>query len=328
MQRKYVTEFALGYLNSYSSWTTAHQLMLGGKMEAKDQENLSKCHIYIIAARPAPYFKADTIKHSEGMLSGTIGYRIEGVEHEIPFEGYPWKLAEDAVKIECKYPFREVISYNDKREEITFVDASHMSTIFLSEHYDGVEPLGSYQVLYVGQAFGQGNRSAPERLRSHSTLQKILASTGRDYPDKEIAIFMYQFDNDQVFTSMDGRAKGTDVSYKNETRLINAMQNPPSKQQKIGMIEAALIRYFQPHYNEIFKIKFPSTKHKILKSCYDLDVTSLVVELDCTDLNYSMYSATVKPKSHHIAKIDLVASQKRLSFFNATGFVEMADVIK
>jgi hypothetical protein len=328
MQRKYVTEFALGYINSYTAWTTAHHLMLGGEMKPEDQDNLSQCHIYVIAARPAPYFKSGTIKHSKGMLSGTVCYRIEGVEHEIPFEGHPWDLQDDAVKVDCKYPFREVVSYNAKGEEVTFVDASHLATVFLRQHYEGAEPLGSYEVLYVGQAFGQGNRSAPERLRSHSTLQKILARTGHDYPDKEIVIFMYQFDNDQVFTSMDGRAVNADTSDKNEDRLVNAIRNPPSKQQKIGMIEASLIRYFQPFYNEIFKIKFPSTKHKVLKSCYDLDVTSLVVELDCTDLNYSIYSSVVRPKSHHIAKIDLVASQKRLSFFNATGFNEMPDVIK
>jgi len=127
---------------------------------------------------------------------------------------------------------------------------------------------------------------------------------------------------------MDGRAKDANNTDENETRLINAIKKPPSKQQKIGMIEAGLIRYFQPRYNEIFKIKFPSTKHKILKSCYDLDVTSLVVEVDSSDLNCILYSPAVKPTNHHIAMIDLVSSQNRMSFFNATGFMELRGVIK
>ncbi|POP78432.1 hypothetical protein CXB38_21725 [Pseudomonas syringae] len=328
MKRKFVTEFGLGYMNSYTSMTTAHQLIRGGEMSSIDQENLAKCHIYIIAARPAPYFKPENLKHESDTLSGSVYYRIDGKEHEIPFGGYRWKLEHEAAKIECKYPYREIRSYNPDGKEGTYVPASALTLMYLREDESGANDLNRYEVLYLGQAFGQGNRSAMERLKSHSTLQKILAMTNHDYPDREIMIFMYQFENDQVFTSIDGRAKDADNSPKNEARLMNTINNPPNKQQKIGMIEAGLIRFFQPHYNKIFKIKFPSTKHKVLKSCYDLDVTSLIVELDSTDLNYFLYSPTVSARDHHIAKLDLVASQNRYSFFHATDFVEMPDLIK
>ncbi|WP_243055744.1 hypothetical protein [Pseudomonas sp. BP01] len=329
MKRKFVTEFGLGYMNSYTSIVTAHQLLLGGDIDPADQENLNKCHIYIIAARPSPYFKPEKLKHENHMLSGSVCYRIDGVEHEIPFEGYPWKLDGNDFKVECKYPFREVVSCNlDGKKGDTYVPASALTLMYLREDDRGACDLNRYETLYVGQAFGQGNRSAHDRLKSHSTLQKILAMTNHDYPDKEIMIFMYQFENDQIFTSIDGRAKDADNSDRNEMRLMNTIRNPPNKQQKIGMIEAGLIRYFQPRYNEIFKIKFPSTKHKVLKSCYELDVTSLIVELDSTDLNYYMCSPTVAAKNHHIVKLDLVSSKERYSFFHATGFVEMPDIIK
>ena len=297
-------------------------------MNSVDQENLEKCHIYIIAARPIPYFKPDTLRHNNGMLLGTIGYRINGQENLIPFEGYPWALDDKDSKIECKYPFKEIMSFNPDGQEGTYVPASALTLRYLQEASREVNDLNRYEVLYVGQSIGQGNRSALDRLKSHSTLQKILALTNYDYPDKEIMIFMYQFDNDQIFTSIDGRAKDANDTEENEDRLMNAIHHPPTKQQKIGLIEAGLIRYFQPRYNEVFKIKFPSTKHKTLKSCRDLDVSSLVIEINCEDLNYFLYSPTVSPKIHHIAKIDLVASENRLSFFNATGFSEMPGIIK
>lgn len=328
MNRKFVTEYALGYLNSYTSMVTAHQLLLGGRVDPVDQENLAKCHIYIIAARPEPFFKPETLKHENNMLSGTVCYRVDGKEKDIPFEGYPWQLDDEESTIDCKYPYKEICSFNPDGQEGTYVAASMLTLRYLREDGSGANDLNLYEVLYVGQSVGQGNRSASERLRNHSTLQKILALTNYDYPDKEIMIFMYQFENDQIFTSIDGRAKDANNSDKNELRLMNAINNPPNKQQKIGMIEAGLIRYFQPHYNEMFKIKFPSTKYKTLKSCYDLDVSSLVIELNCEDLNYFLYSSVVKPRSHHIAKFDLVASQKRFSFFHATGFEEMPDIIK
>ncbi|WP_084637644.1 hypothetical protein [Paludibacterium yongneupense] len=329
MKRKFVTEFGIGYMNSYTSMLTAHQLMKGGELNSVDRENISKCHIYLIAARPSPYFKPESLVYENNILSGTLCYRIDGVENEIAFGGYRWKLEDDAISIDCKYPYREIRSLNKEGHKVTYLPASYMASVYLPRNCTSTLDLNSYEVLYVGQALGdQGNRSAIDRLRSHSTLQKILALTNHDYPDKEIMIFMYQFDHEQMLTSIDGRAKSADNSDENEGRLVNAMNNPSKKKQKIGMIEAALIRYFQPHYNEIFKIKFPSTKHKVLKSCYDLDITALVVELDSEDLEFCLYSKRVKQSSHHIAQIDLVSSQNRQSFFFATGMTENKEVIK
>ncbi len=329
MKRKYITEFAIGYMNSYTSMVTAHQLLKGGTLKDDDRENLSKCHIYIIAARPSPYFDPDSIVHKDNKLSGVICYKIDGEEKRVEFDEYPWELEDDAVSLECKYPFKEINSINPEGKEVTYLPASFLATAHSNCYPNNPSDLNKYEVLYVGQALGdQGNRSALDRLRSHSTLQKILAMTNYDYPDKEIMIFMYQFDHAQMLTSMDGMAKDADKSDRNESRLMHAMQNPPEKKQKIGMIEAGLIRYFKPHYNEIFKIKFPSVKHKVLKSCYSLDISGLAIELNSSDLNYFFYSESTPLKSHHIAQIDLVSSQNRMSFFSATAFPNNPEVIK
>lgn len=329
MRRKFVTEYGIGYMNSYTSMVTAHQLLKGGELNSADSEDISNCHIYIIAARPSPYFMPGSLTHENGKLSGKICYRVDGRENEIAFEGYPWILEDDAISIDCKYPYREIRSINHEGQEVTYLPASYFASTYLQRIGDIIGDLNRYEVLYVGQALGdQGNRSALDRLKNHSTLQKILALTNHDYPDKEIMIFMYQFEHAQVITSIDGRAKGADHTEENENRLMNTIKNPPNKKQKIGMIEAGLIRYFQPHYNEIFKIKFPSTKHKVLKSCYDLDITALVVELNSSDLNYYLYSQQIKPKTHHIAQIDLVHSENRMSFFYATGFKNNPEIIK
>jgi hypothetical protein len=193
--------------------------------------------------------------------------------------------------------------------------------------YSDVGVFDKFNVLYVGQAFGDGNRAALDRLKSHSTLQKILARTPYDLPDEEIVIFAFEYSQDQVFTTMDGRAEGAISDDSNEERLFNAIDNPPSKKQKISMIEAGLIRYFQPKYNKVFVNKFPSIKAKTLKSCLDLDVTGLVVELNTDELGFYLYSDVVSPKMHHFANYELVASKDRASFFNVTGMVDFPGVI-
>jgi len=262
-------------------------------------------------------------------MSGVICYKIDGKEKKLKFNEYPWDLNDDAVCLECTYPFKEIHSLNPASEMATYLPASFLATAHSICHPNNPSDLNRYEVLYVGQALGeQGNRSALDRLRNHSKLQKILAMTNYDHPDKEIMIFMCQFEHTQIFTSMDGMAKNADKSDKNESRLIHAMQNPPKKKQKIAMIEAGLIRYFKPHSNEIFKIKFPSMKHKVLNSCYSLDMSGLVIELNSSDLNCLLYSGSIPPSSHHVAKIDLISSQNRMSFFFSTGFPSRPDVIK
>lgn len=329
MKRKFVTEYAIGYMNSYTAMLTAHQLMKGGEISESLKSDLSKCHIYIIAARPLPYFKHDSLKHEGNKLSGVIGYKIDGEEKLAPFNGYKWKLEDDAIKLSCDYPYREIVSLNAENKEVTHLPASYLSSTYISKTENKIEDLDRYEVLYVGQAFGnQGGRSAIDRLRSHSTLQKILALTNHDHPDKEIMIFMYGFEHSQMISSMDGKAKYADNTEKNEDRLFHAINNPPSNKQKIGMIEAGLIRYFQPSYNEIFKIKFPSTKHKVLESCRKLDISGIIIELASSDLNLMLYSKQSAAINHHIIQIDLVSEKNRQSFFFSTGFENNPKVIK
>lgn len=52
MERKFIHEYAIGYLNSFSAMVTAQQLMSDGQMNSTQEEQLSKCHIYFICARP------------------------------------------------------------------------------------------------------------------------------------------------------------------------------------------------------------------------------------------------------------------------------------
>lgn len=325
MKRKNVTEYAFGYMNSYTTMMTAYQIMSDGVLN-EGQDQVDKCHIYIIATRPNAYFIADSLKHDGKILSGQICYKISGKENLVDFNDVPFELSDGAIEIRCDYPFRELWTYNATGEPIRYLAATHFASILGVQNLDGV--LNRFEVQYVGQAIGQGNRSAQQRLTSHSTFQKILALSAHATPDNEIVVFMLQFDHEQVFASMDGRATGAIADDSNEKRLMGAIKNPPDKKQKIAMVEAGLIRYFQPHYNEVFKIKFPSTKHKTLQSCRALDVSALIVELDTSDLGFTLWSPTVRAMDHHTARYDLVNQQNRMSFFSATGMTEFPGVIK
>lgn len=327
MKRKYLTEYAISYMNSFTAMVTAEQLMGGGKLSPEQEQRLSNCHIYVIAARPAVKFDPESIKHESDQFSGVLIYKVMGEERRLPFDGYNWRLEGDATQLVCPYPHLQVQALNPEGKRVTYMPANAIATMYSRSDLDPTD-LNAFQVLYVGQAIGDGSRRAIDRLASHSTLQKILALAPNEHPDQEVVLFMYEFDHAQVVSSMDGRAEGAISNDENESRLLKTIRNPPEKRQKIGMIEAALIRYFQPEYNDKFKIKFPSTKLKTLKSCYELDISGLIVEMDSSELGVHMYSPTITVANHHMVSFDLVAPLKRASFFNATGVCDIPGIIK
>nr|WP_145551279.1 hypothetical protein [Yersinia intermedia] len=327
MKRKFIHEFAFGYLNCFTAMVTAQQLTSDAKINLAQEEQLSKCHIYLICARPSFYFIDGAIKHENNTLSGEIGYKIDGKESRFYFE-YNWILEDNAIDVICNYPFRDVISINNEGKEVTYVSASIIATIYSSK-LDCYSDLSSYEVLYIGQAVGKnGSRNAVERLRNHSKLQKILAQTLYNKPDQEIMLFMYAFEHEQIFSSLDGRSGLIDDTDSDDKRFKSALKNRPNQNQAINMIEAALIRYFQPEYNEKFKESKISPKLKALVKCYDLDMSGIVVEINTENLFYSLYSKNIKKNYHHIVKIDLVSHQQRLSFFRPTGFNALPDIIE
>lgn len=170
-------------------------------------------------------------------------------------------------------------------------------------------------MLYVGQAYADGKRSAIDRLKSHSTLQKILAETQHASPDDEILLLAFEYSPYQVIASMNAADKNSISDETDTQRHISILDNPLTEHQQICLAEAGLIRYFQPKYNEIYKDSFPASDQKILNHCYDLDFSALVVEIDTDELGLMLHSPTVPESGHHIGKFDLVNPTVRRSFF-------------
>lgn len=113
----------------------------------------------------------------------------------------------------------------------------------------------------------------------------------------------------------DGTEKNAIRDESDSKRFFSILDNPLTEHQQICLVEAGLIRYFAPPYNEIYKDSFPATDQKILSSCYALDFSALIVEIDVEELGMELYSEKVAASGHHIAKFDLVDPKVRRSFF-------------
>jgi len=309
-KRKYLSEHAVNLYSGRFIVVTPGELMSGGVMDPQAEEVASQCHIYLICKRPSTYFIKESFNFDGEKVSGDIAFKINGKEQKLPFE-LPFSLCDGAVRVEVSpYPHRKLVTIDEEGGEIRYVPAYSLSLTGIVD-----EPtLRNLEVLYVGQAYGGGKRSAFDRLKNHSTLQKILANMQQDLPDEEPLILSFEYIPYRTISSIDGTTKDAIGGDEDSRRFVSILDNPLTDHQQICLIEASLIRYFQPRYNEIYKESFPANNQKILDSCFELDFSALIVEINTEPVLY-LYSDKVAPAIHHIATFDLIDSTKRRSFF-------------
>lgn len=315
--KKYISDFAVGLYSGSWVMISASELLSGKNFSTEQsvsQEVVNKSHIYIITKIPKFYYIKNSVSYEDGILSASVGYKYNGKEKLIKQKGsFPLEYGATNLKV-SDYPHREIITFNDKNEDVFHLPASAIG--INSGRFEGNKDVTDLEVLYVGQAFGDGSRNTFDRLKSHSTLQKILADCSSNYPDDEVYILSFEYMPYQIFTLMDGKTKVKTTAEDDSQRFYSIIDNPLSEYQQVCLTEAGLIRYFQPKYNKIYKKNFPSSSYKILEDCYKLDFSGLIVEINTEELNFFLYSDSAKKNFHHIAKINLIDHQDRYGFFH------------
>lgn len=308
--RKFMSEFAVHLYSKSFIVVTPSELMAGGTMTLEAQELAQQCHIYLICRRPGTSYDPAALKFDGRQVSGQLIYKVAGASHPVNF-AFPFQLLDGATGIRASpYPHRDIEAFLPNGQAVRRLPASIVATI----HAD-VAALRELEVLYVGQAYAEGKRSALDRLKSHSTLQKILADIHHNMPDDEILLLAFEYVPYQVTSSFDGIDKAAIRDERDSKRFSSILDNPLTEHQQICLVEAALIRYFTPTYNHVYKESFPATDQAILTSCYSLDFSGLIVEIDTEELRIQLFTNNVRAAEHHIAQFDLVDPKVRRSFF-------------
>lgn len=186
--------------------------------------------------------------------------------------------------------------------------------------------LTDFHVEYIGQAFGdEGSRDALDRLigstgkAGHGSFQRVLAEIGSTRPDREVYVLLYSFEFYKKVAIAGGLAHQPspqiDVD-KVPDRLEHFMQSSVSRETRIDLVEASLIRHFAPRYNDRYKTTFPAITHTILRRLHELDVTGLSFSLSTLEHNARVGSERAKPSDAHWQSFPIRTDEDRLTFFD------------
>jgi hypothetical protein len=310
-EENFMTEFAVNLISDRYLLTSASQLMSEGEMLSDELEASKNCHIYMVVTRPAVHFDPSDFTFAEGVISGSLVYRNDDGEQRHHFSS-PFQLMDGAIRLELSpYPYNEIRTYDSEGRIVRLMPANAVSVYQTQLSYE--HAFRKLKVLYVGQSYAGGHSSAFDRLRKHDTLQKILATTAYESPSNEILVLAVEYLPPRIISTMNGMDKSLIRDERDEKRFTKALDADFSKKLQISLVEAALIRYFQPKYNKVYKKKFPSRDLKVLQQCYQYDFSSLAVEFDTSEL--VTYSDVVAPNDHHIANFMLTDDSSRMQFF-------------
>jgi len=278
----------------------------------------SPCHIYFICRRPRVTIKADSLIATDETI--TMTFRVQRQEN---FEEYTYTFQNEFgtkdITIESEYPY-SIFSFIKDGESILKCNAA----VFLQSvprYYTNADFL-DLEILYIGQSYGvEGARTAPDRLKSHSTLQGIYAEAIQKNPDSEIWLALTSFAQINLMM-MDGRTIFSEEELKEDKERFMKVHHKLNyeginEQQKINFTEAALIKYFQPPYNIEYKNTFPNPAHKTYAECYELDINSVAIELDTYEsINGYVYSEAANTRFIHMQHFFLHSPEERRSMFD------------
>lgn len=273
-------------------------------------------HIYMVLRRPKITVDIKTVTFTEDTFEATFKKQVKDKFIDVKVKSQNL-LGSPDIKMICNYPYTEYeIEDNNSGEIIANGKCALLLKSMGTQYWKHLD----LEVLYVGQSYGKdGSRTASDRLKSHSTLQGIYSEAIRNSPDQDIWLFLGTFTT-MLLGSFDGRSKNYETTIKQDSDHISRVTTTPiTEQQKINFTEAALIKYFQPEYNKIYKDTFPNPAHSTYSECYDIDLNMISVELQSEELGARFYSNSVAPKWVHFCTFPLHSEQDRVYMFDFNG---------
>jgi len=304
-KRKYISEFGLNAFCDGIALTQQDRLTDVTKMGLDP-------HIYIIGRRPRITIDPASVIIDDREVRGV--FKIQKGES---FESHNFLthnlLGTSQVTFEADYPYTECRIRDQKGNVISSGKTALVLATFGSMYWN----LLDLEVLYVGQAYGEsGERTAIDRLQKHSTLQSIYAEAIQRSPDQDVWIVLMNYEY-LLLSSIDGRSKDYEATEEEDTAHIhNVVSTPISEQQRINFAEAALIKYFLPEYNKIFKDTFPHPGHSTYSQCYELDLNTLCIELGTEQIMSRLWSSKVPPAWNHFYQFPMHSVEERKKMFD------------
>lgn len=313
-EQKFLTEVALLQATNGVAVLKPSDLYRMDQMMPKQLSFLEKAHIYFVCQRPRVRI-TQAIKPTSTTFDLTISISnsVNETNKSFTINDMPENLTDMILE-------NSGSSFRFRRDDGEETGEYPIEMLLLLPHTNTME-LSDLEVVYIGQALGDNKqRSAMDRLLSHSTLQRVLAEQAQSSWWMETILILFTYpESPTLISKMDGRGTPKIAGNHDWDHFSTIRDSPLSDEQLTTIAEASLIKHFQPKYNKHFKGEYPTSSMKHLHDAYRLDYNAIITEIDTEDINITIRSSNHPASHHHIAQFDLHDPNDRLSFFELSG---------
>lgn len=308
--REYAVEVALQVTNTF--WCLLQPDGLE-RAQAAAAGHGARFNVYALLERPRIVVRPDTLSLQSNQVSGQ--FEVQGPEPAVYGFRLPTAFDSSGCQIECTHPYTTIRIVRDAAvvsEAKVPLLAPWMTTDYTH--------LADYRVSYVGQAQGDG-RDAFDRLVRHETLQQVQSDIILERPETDLWILLMDFEPSTMW-QMSGSSLTAKVPVDKSLDHVEQLERAVfyDRPLLINLAEAALIRHFQPLYNERFKTTFPTPHHTSYTAVYEHDLNALVFLLATQfPQRIRTYSHAVEPNDVHTMSYPLHDRTLREYIFDLFG---------
>ncbi|EJB8552512.1 hypothetical protein MW385_003542, partial [Acinetobacter baumannii] len=322
MSPNYITNFGIETGNEKYLFLTSHSL--DHSFVKKYKDIIDQCHIYCVVDCPRFTFIPETLiyEFSENYIFYTVElkYILNGKEKTVQIkDSFQVPKNTKKAKIDA-YPHTDIILMDKNDNFIMSATASGLAYAFK------IEDAISLKILYIGKSTGVKKfQNGLERAKSHKTLQKILADRNTKYPDRIVFVGLFNFSEIKLYSNIDFGDLTQGIDWKKEiSRLKRSNDFKMTLAEQTSLIEAILIRHFEPEYNITLKNDLPSKNSKTFQKCAQYDITAIAIKFYSQDenppfYNYLLYTEKVKKSAIHNIFVELNDPNERKGFFTING---------
>ncbi len=295
-KRKYVSE-----------WTLVLTVLAAAVGRQQDFQEVGPppdydCHLYLVTTRPRMSIEPTSVVITDHDVSFTLRLQRGQAFDEYPLAG-GHELGPGPWRWKSEWPFEEFEVVHGDTGQVAM--SAVVAALQQTAGKDWPQAASEHEVLYVGQSYGaDGDRTAWDRLKSHSTLQQILSEVP---PDQQVWLTLAAVTEvaaAQLMGGPDAPEDYPDDELDRDARIAMAVYRDGSFRERdsVALAEAGLIRYFQPKYNDRLKRNFPTPRQVPLVTARSFDFHGLVVELQGQHVGASYGSAFVEFNSIHFER--------------------------
>lgn len=205
------------------------------------------------------------------------------------------------VKVVSEYPYNQFEIVDEEGSRLLCGKAAYYPEHELFYNQVKNKELLDYEILYIGQSVLSKNKiPVVDRISKHSTFQKILQDNEQYRPDTELFSFFFSFKQDALLDIAEEFPAEDQLKFNMD--FIPNYLNPSNKwvKQNVSLLEAALINYFKPKYNDKFVKYSPSKKHSSFGGVCNLNLSKVSILFGLENFHPRFYTDEVGRKSEHI----------------------------